>query len=345
MPTQHSTKIIRGISTSMLLDMSIPNSIYQKYDEPTYAQYMMDRANSKNLLPLGKDFKQLKLLFNAAAHSEAVLISRNSPLTARLALMTLEEEGIIPERMLFTCGKSPSPFLHAYNLDMFVTTNEEDTEWAQKNNILSPHFDFVQNVDVGELNVAKKIETSDKVTSLIKRSEKSTLKPVFSGKTQEHYLFDLDGVVFDSASEEFYQKHGLESYSNIEKTLKDTAMEQGPAFNFFKKLNDINKEYSGKNKPFKISVVTARGHHAAARAIETLHQWGIDITGETHFLGGASKGPVLEVYAKEANDLGMLAMFLDDQGRNVNLGTEAGLISGRVPSDLFNPDNSPKDLA
>ncbi|MGH1378721.1 MAG: 5'-nucleotidase [Alphaproteobacteria bacterium] len=337
-------KMIKGISTSVLFDMSEPDRIFKEKGKEAYIAHMKEHADKP--LPLGRGFKHLKKAFENPGFEEVVLCSKNSPITARRAIITMQNEGITPGRMFFTNGQSPAPFLEAYGIKHFYTANRKDAIDGNKAGVFSTYYDLAKNTKTNNPSeeIVPKTEVSDdnKIVKMRQLPEGiPELRTIFNGKMIGHHVYDLDGVVFDSESEDFFQDHNLEAYDDYEKKLRDVPMNAGPAYDLFKHYNDVNNRYVGDSKPYGISIVTARGNNAALRAIETLYQWDEDVSGSAHFLAGSPKQPILHVLSQMAQDKGQSIEFYDDQSKNVDMGTEAGILSGQVP-DIRGSEDEPE---
>lgn len=338
MPRDQSQKIINGVSTSVLFDMSEPDRIYREGGEEAYMRYMLKNADEP--LPLSERFEHLRPALEASDHTETIIISRNSPLTSRRAIRTLLEEGVAPEKMVFTSGRSPVPFLKAYGIDHFRTTNYNDAVQAYKaERVFSTYYDVQSDQEINnpQREEDAEVKASGDVVALPSREpKKANLKPVYDKETVSDYIFDLDGVVLGPESEKFFQAHGLEAYMNYQKAMGHVPSSEGPALGILRKASAINQSYAGHTKPFNNHCVTAQGLWAAIRSIETFHAWGVDFNGTTHFLAGSDKLPVLKVLREQALQGGRSIEFYDDQRRNVEKGREAGILSGQVvdPDEL-----------
>lgn len=332
-------RMVYGVSTSVLFDMTEPDEIFRTAGPEAYAKFMRERSDEP--LPLGKGFKNLRRSFEADDFLEVVLCSRNSPLTARRAILTLLDQGITPGRSFFTSGKSPVPFLDAYGIRHFRTANYEDAVAAAKMGVFSTYHDLRGNRTVNnpEKRGAPKTKSNVLVLPGVQKAPEDSLRLVYSETVIGHHIFDLDGVVFGTESEDFFRRHGLKAYMNYEGALRDKPMSKGPAFEILKYYNDVNARFAGSKKPFELSLVTARGYEATLRAMETLHTWGIDFSGSAHFLAGQDKGPVLAVMSELAQDTSI--EFYDDQTRNVEKGSQADILSGEVPTLLGEGENDP----
>lgn len=80
-------KIVYGVSTSVVFDMSEADRIFKQSKE-AYIEYMIEHADDP--LPLGVGFEHIQAAAMLPEHIDIVIMSRNSPLTARRALKTLE---------------------------------------------------------------------------------------------------------------------------------------------------------------------------------------------------------------------------------------------------------------
>ncbi|MBL4804410.1 MAG: 5'-nucleotidase [Alphaproteobacteria bacterium] len=340
MPRDQSQKIVNGVSTSVLFDMSEPDRVFKEDGEEAYIRYMLENADKR--LPLSERFEHLRPALEASDHTETIIISRNSPLTSRRAIRTLLDEGVAPEKMVFTSGRSPVPFLNAYGIDHFRTTNYDDAVEAYKSErVFSTFYDVqtAREIDNPQLEgeVTAPAEEQANVLLLPSREKReASLKPVYDKQTISDYIFDLDGVVLGPESEKFFQEHGLEAYMNYQKAMGHVPSSEGPALGILRKASAINQSYAGHTKPFNNHCVTAQGLWAAIRSIETFHAWGVDFNGTTHFLAGNDKLPVLKVLREQARQSGRSIEFYDDQRRNVEKGREAGILSGQVldPDEL-----------
>ncbi len=339
-------KMVKGISTSVLFDMSEPDRIFREQGKDAYIANMKQHADDP--LSLGRGFKHLKKAFENPDFEEVVLCSKNSPITARRAIITMQNEGVTPGRMFFTNGQSPVPFLEAYGIKHFYTANRKDAIEGNKAGVFSTYYDLAKNTKVNNPVEAASVEGEKEANNKVVQMRQyplgqAQLRTVFNGKMIAQHVYDLDGVVFDSESEDFFQGHNLEAYDDYEKKLRDVPMNAGPAYELFKHYNDVNNGFVGDDKPYGISIVTARGNNAALRAIETLYQWDEDVSGSAHFLAGTPKQPVLHVLAQMAEEQGQSIEFYDDQVKNVDMGTEAGILAGQVPDIRENEEDDGPD--
>ena len=232
---------------------------------------------------------------------EVVIMSRNSPDTGVRVLNNIREQQLEISRSVFCGGESVVDYLEAFNVDLFLSTDPQDT----------------QRVIDSKVCAAALLAAPP--------SGINTLKD-----EQVRIAFDGDAVLFDADEGELiYQTKGLQAFQDAEDQSQDKPIAEGPYASFLKKLAHLQErlpvrvEYS----PVRIALVTSRNKPAELRAIKTLRHWGVYID-EAFFLGGLSKDRILEVFKPH--------IFFDDQ--EVHLRHTAGKVpSGKVPHHSDSP--------
>lgn len=209
--------------------------------------------------------------------AEVVLLSRNDPEAGIRVFKSIRRHGLDIVRAAFLDGRSPYPYVSAFNASLFLSANASDVRAAIEAGlpaglILSPGFG---EDDEGELRVA----------------------------------FDFDGVIAGDESERLYRsKGGAEAFLDAELRNANLPLDPGPIKGFFEKLASLQKhqrlEPSGAGTKVRTAIITARNAPAHERVVNTLKSWGIS-TDETFFLGGVEKRRILEVFKPH--------LFFDDQ--------------------------------
>ena len=120
---------------------------------------------------------------------------------------------------------------------------------------------------------------------------------------QIRIAFDGDAVLFSDASEQIFQKDGLEAFAEHEKACARQVLPEGPFAQFLKTIAALQKEFEG-HAPIRTALVTARNAPAHERVIRTLRAWDVRID-EAFFLGGITKREVLKAFGAH--------IFFDDQ--------------------------------
>jgi 5'-nucleotidase len=116
---------------------------------------------------------------------------------------------------------------------------------------------------------------------------------------------DGDAVAFGSSSEVRYREEGLEVYREMEGKEFDVPVEPGPFTDILVKISELNQRFEKGKEPFELSLLTARGGNAGARALTIAAHHGINFNGGTYFMSGADKVEMLKAQKPD--------IFFDDQ--------------------------------
>ncbi|MDX2252147.1 MAG: 5'-nucleotidase, partial [Nitrospira sp.] len=208
---------------------------------------------------------------------EVVVMSRNSPETGVRVFNNIRSRGLSISRHAFTGGESVVPYLDAYDVDLFLTTNHKDAQ---------------RIIDAGNCATA------------IVKAPPSDLVSIPDG--QVRIAFDGDAVLFDESSEIVYKAEGLSGFHKSEDANQDTPMQEGPYAQFLRKLAKLQSRlpFSVEFSPVHLAIVTTRNAPAELRVIKTLRHWGLYVN-EIFFLGGLEKAKVLKAFRAH--------IFFDDQ--------------------------------
>lgn len=234
---------------------------------------------------------------------EVVVMSRNSPETGVRILKNIRRCGLDISRSAFTGGESVVPFVGAFKVDLFMTTNVED---AQK------------IIDEGECAAA-----------IVKNPPTTQIGVV--NQSQVRIAFDGDAVLFDESSELVYQAEGLDVFHKNEDTHRNEPMSEGPYAQLLKKLARLQDRlpFDIEVSPIRIAIVTARNSPAEIRVITTLRHWGVYVDA-IFFLGGMDKSEILRAYQPH--------IFFDDQDLHLENASKHSP-SARVPHKSDSPLN------
>jgi 5'-nucleotidase len=312
--------LVVGISATALFDLSESDTLFKKEyaKDPNHAiqlyrDYMLKYEDK--VLKEGIGFPLVKALLGLNRYQkeseaplvEVVIMSRNSPDTGIRVLNTIRKLDLGITRSAFTAGESSADYLDAFDVDLFLTTNEAD---AQKvidrgvcaSAVLSTPPEYQCDTSDGQVRIA----------------------------------FDGDAVLFDESSELVYKEEGIEAFHKNEDKAQDVPMSEGPFATFLKKLASLQErlpmrvEYS----PVRIAIVTARNSPSEMRVIKTLRHWGVYVD-EAFFLGGVEKSRILQAFKAH--------IFFDDQ--DVHLKSSSLVVpSGKVlyPTNSALKENNDK---
>lgn len=285
MPYPIEKKLVVGVSSTALFDLEKEESIFINEGLEKFREFQT--KNTKLILnkglayPFIKRFLNINNVYNDEKPVEVVLFSKNSPETGMRIFNSIKHYNLDISRAAFTSGKSPFRYIPAYNISLFLSTNEIDVLNAIEAGYPAGRF------------IKTKVEDDETDTEL-------------------RVAFDFDGVIADDESERVYADSGqLNLYQQYETTHKQEPLMPGPLGDFFKKLSIFQKMESKKQakdptyrKILSTSIITARNAPAHERAINTLKSWNVGVD-EMFLLGGINKSRILEVMKPH--------LFLDDQ--------------------------------
>ncbi|WP_373000268.1 5'-nucleotidase [Sulfurimonas sp.] len=282
--------LVIGISATALFDLSKEDKFFEKEfkNNPEnaiqmYREYML--KNEHQPLNEGIGYPLIKALLDLNKYQkkadsplvEVVIMSRNSPDTGVIVLNNIKKLNLNITRSAFTAGESSADYLEAFDVDLFLTTNESD---AQKvidkkvcaSAVLSTPPEYKCDIPDGQVRIA----------------------------------FDGDAVLFDETSELVYKTGGIEAFHENEHNSQDIPMNEGPFASFLKKLARLQERLPMKMElsPVRIALVTARNAPSDIRVIKTLRHWGVYVD-EAFFLGGIEKSKILKAFKAH--------IFFDDQ--------------------------------
>ena len=309
-PYNLSKRLVIGLSSSALFDLSESDNVFRTEGEEIYRKYQREKQN----YPLKKGvafpfIKKLLTINEINPHDppiEVILLSRNDPDTGLRVMNSIEAHQLNITRALFLQGRTPHKYIDALSIDLFLSANEVDVKQA-----------IIAGYPAGQV-----------LTSHIEDN-------LFNDQ-ELRVALDFDGVLIDDTSEKIYENKGIQSFHEYELEHSEEAHKPGPLTHFLKKLSDIQiqeEKFSLENIQYKprlrISIVTARNAPSHKRVINTIRSWGITVN-EAFFLGGIEKQAILKVLNPH--------IFFDDQKVHLDPATEISP-SVHIPFGIRNNHN------
>lgn len=279
-------RLVIGLASSALFDLEESDRVFRSGGEQCYRDYQ--RENENKPLAKGVAFPFIKRLLSLnklsdenGALVEVILLSRNDPDTGLRVMNSIEHHKLNITRAVFLQGKSPLPYIPAFDIELFLSANPTDVSQAIR-----------AGYPAGQVMKGK---IKDDIHDLELR-----------------IAFDFDGVIIDDEAEQIFHKNkDLQKFHENESLKQDITHNPGPLNNFIQRLAHIQQiehlevSQNLKYKPIlKTALVTARNAPSHTRAIKTLRKLGIEIN-EAFFLGGIEKNKVLEIIRPH--------IFFDDQ--------------------------------
>lgn len=290
-------RLVVGVSSRALFDLTVENEIFCSQGVDAYCSYQVEHENE--LLKPGNGFRLIEALLNINKISgqegrvEVIIMSHNSPDTSLRVFNSIAHYGLDISRAVLASGASLAPYLEAFHTDLYLSADEEDVQAAINSGI------------------AAGIICCDEIKTYNEQKELSQIRIAFDG----------DAVLFSDESEQIYREKGLEAFEENERIKAQNPLSQGPFAKFLKTISDIQKEFPAEQAPIRTALVTARSAPAHERVIRTLRAWNVRID-EAFFLGGITKRDVLKAFGAH--------IFFDDQAVHTTPASEV-VPSARVP--------------
>lgn len=288
--------LVVGISSRALFDLEEENQIFNKEGVEAYTNYQIEHEN--DLLKPGTGFALIKALLklneigSEERKTEIIVMSRNNADSSLRIFNSIKHYNLDITRAALVSGALLSPYLEAFNTDLFLSANEEDVQEAINAGVAAGII-YTQHLAYDEVNEIDQIRIA----------------------------FDGDAVLFSDESEQIYKSQGIEAFQANETKNARKPLPEGPFAKFLKTLSAIQKEFDKNRAPIRTALVTARNAPAHERVIRTLRAWDVRID-EAFFLGGMSKQEVLKAFGAH--------IYFDDQAIHTDATAEF-VPSARVP--------------
>lgn len=307
MPFQIEQKLVIGVASSALFDLTESHQVYLDSGPEEYRKYQeahIDQILGRGVaFPFIRRFLDINRHFPRQAPVEVVLFSRNSPETGLRVMRSIAHYGLDITRAGFMSGQSPYAYLPAFNVSLFLSANEEDVR-----NAIAAGYP----------------------AGLVLPSQ------VADDETDEELrvAFDFDGVIADDESEAVFKRDGIDEFHAHETLHAARPHQPGPLADLFRQLalmqrlqDRAQKRDPSYKKVVRIAIITARSAPAHERVVTTLKSWGVSAD-ETFFLGGMNKARVLSVFKPH--------IFFDDQLSHLKSTPEGGVPMVHVPFGVAN---------
>ena len=156
MPYELENRLVIGVASSAVFDLSESDAIFRSEGEEQYRRYQ--EQNLDVPLPKGIAYPFIKRLLDLNDLSpsssdplvEVVLLSRNDPDTGLRVMKTIEHYGLGMTRAIFMQGRSPYEYIPALNIALFLSGHKPDVDAAiglghPAGQVLNSKFDDDEN--------------------------------------------------------------------------------------------------------------------------------------------------------------------------------------------------------
>lgn len=305
-------KMVIGVSSRALFDLTIENEIFERQGLEAYCSYQV--GHEQEILKPGPGFRLIKSLLRLNEYGnghnpiEVIIMSHNSPDTSLRVFNSIAHYGLPITRSVLASGASLAPYLAAFHTDLFLSACEADVQSA---------------IDGG---IAAGIICTESVQGNTGQEEGTgrhdgRIIPMPMAAGQIRIAFDGDAVLFTDESELIFKERGLDAFEENEKTHAREPLAEGPFAQFLKKLSKLQRDLGTENCPIRTALVTSRSAPAHERVIRTMRAWNVRVD-EAFFLGGLDKREFLKAFGAQ--------IFFDDQTVHTQSAAQA-VPAARVP--------------
>ncbi|MBX7135038.1 MAG: 5'-nucleotidase [Fimbriimonadaceae bacterium] len=310
MPYSLDDRLVIGVASSALFDLSESGAVFDEQGETAYRAYQEENLNDPLRPGVAFQFVKRLLKLNDLSSSpedpliEVMIMSRNDPETGLRVMKSIQHHGLPITRAIFRAGQSPYNFIPVLNIALYLSADEDAVRSAVQ-----------ANYPAGLVVVSNAED---------------------DGTDDLRISFDFDGVLADDSAERLFQSGGLEAFHEGEADHAGEPLPGGPLLPFLRSLSRIQEAErnrseiaEGYRKRLFVSVVTARNAPAHERMVHSLKKWQVAVD-DALFLGGIEKGKIMQVLQPH--------IFFDDQKVHIE-GTSKFVPSVHVP---FGELNLPK---
>jgi 5'-nucleotidase len=274
--------LVIGISSRAVFELDEENQVYQTAGMDAFIAYQ--RAHEAEIIRPGVAFGLVRALLglNERLGSpgkpaiEVVVLSKNHPDCGVRIVRSLAHHGMVVKRAVFTGGQDVLPYLHALQVDLFLSKEEQAVKDA-----------LAAGISAGLIYGGP--------------AEPALCEgvPVLA--------FDGDAVLFSDEADRVYREQQLVGFAESELRNANIPLAAGPLRRFAEALEELRATYPIDSPPFRIALVTARDLTYCERPMQTLRAWGIRID-QGFFVSDMSKNVVLAALKP--------LIFFDDSTKN-----------------------------
>ncbi|WP_336151440.1 5'-nucleotidase, partial [Acinetobacter ursingii] len=214
MPLDLSDALVIGVSSRALFNLENENEIFEKEGIVGYRKYQ--EANENEPLSPGTAFYLVQSLLYLNSYSnnrivEVIVMSRNSPETGVRIMNSVKQHNLDITRMAFSGGEPLSPYIDAYNIDLFLSKDQRDVQAVIDSKSCAAAYIYAPPLEFKPRDNRVKI------------------------------AFDADAVLFSDESEHRYKTEGIDAFHQYEQEHEDEALGEGPFAKLLMKLSKIQE--------------------------------------------------------------------------------------------------------
>ena len=135
------SKLVIGISSRELFDLVESHKIFERDGVDAYREYQILNEekilNPGNAFGLVKKILEINNLYKSKDRVEVILLSRNSADTGLRVFNSIEAHNLDISRAVFCGGESPHKYVKDFNIDLFLSSSNEDVRMAIESKVAS----------------------------------------------------------------------------------------------------------------------------------------------------------------------------------------------------------------
>jgi 5'-nucleotidase len=207
-------KLTIGISSRALFNLEMENRIFERHGIEPYLRYQV--RNEKKVLDPGVAFHLAKTFlslnkFLSKPLVEVCVLSRNTANSSLRLFNSFDAHHLDIRKVALTSGEEISPYLNAFQVDLYLSANAETVSQALKSGVAAAMV-YPESRPAGE--------------------EEDGIRIALDG----------DGVLFSLDAENIFREHGLDAFDAHERKHADVTLPEGPLASFLKKISFLQQQ-------------------------------------------------------------------------------------------------------
>lgn len=150
------SKLIIGVSSRALFDLEKEDTIFKSEGLDKYIEYQRSHENEPlkpgKAFPLIKAFTDLKVRDSEDNLAKIIIMSRNSADTGLRIFNSIEHYKLDIKQGAFVSGGDITKYLNSFNIDLFLSADEDVVKKATKCNVASGLLKYSEQEESIDLN-------------------------------------------------------------------------------------------------------------------------------------------------------------------------------------------------
>lgn len=140
MPYELDNRLVIGIASSALFDLTESDAYFRKNGESAYRKYQDERLDDPLDPGVAFGFIRQLLKLNSLRPAdplvEVIILSRNDPSTGLRVMRSIQHHDLPITRAIFTRGASPFEYISALKMSLFLSADDQSVRAALRRGFL-----------------------------------------------------------------------------------------------------------------------------------------------------------------------------------------------------------------